>query len=608
MLTDSTGRGERMNQAQWFPFERNRYYLGKMLTSADFETEQQYINHKRYFMNRMMFGAGIVCGLGVFNLDDLSVLIESGAAIDEFGREIVVESSIVKKLSAISGYESLRDDRISLCLRYKEEAVHPVYAVNKQDKREEFENNRILEGYELFLTDTASIENGFEIESEFLQKAVLFENEDYLAELQMPSQVSRRSEVRILVSVRKKSDSKEPLCLEGILQLPVFMGEDGSKELKIHREQIVLQKGKSISWDYWVRVQETKVSDTVLCFKAGSGRATVGKVRFGMAEEFSMKVVFTDLPAAELVQEQLGKPSLEMRHMGNRQDFIRLADFLMVRTGNAYMIEQIYESRVKRYLSYPAQEEERNTYLSYFRNPALSRRRDTESKKETSSKEKQASPFFQPIITSGTLEIPLDVDMKKGAVCFSEEIPHGLGKGNVYVEVGVEYLEEDERMQENVKNTVYGDPSLFAEQNPFAIRVQTAVKVFKEKGSFQVAAKLLGEQRTVLLILNWIAIKAPGTEGQSVLTDNRKRSIAPVSATASLEERESYYFEVRFNQMEPCRLVYELTEPQSGEISAEGVYTAPSRPGVYEIHIYCAENPGIFTYAYAVVHKKGADR
>lgn len=597
-----------MNQAQWLPFERNRYYLGKMLTSADFEAEQLYMNHKHSFINRMMFGTGIICGLGVFNLDDLSILIESGAAIDEFGREIVIENSIVKKVSAISGFEHLKSDRISLCLRYKEEAVHPVYAVSKQEKGEEFENNRILEGYELFLTDTGLLENSFEMESEFLQKAVLFEDEDYFVELQMPAVVSKNTEVRISIVVTKKSDCKAALSLEGILQLPAFTAENKSRELNIGTKQIVLEKGKRKSFDFWVLSDASDASDTDICIKAGTGKAMVGKVLSKMDEKFSMKVILTDLSPIELVKEQLGKLSLEMRNMGSHQDFVRLADFDMERTGSAYIIGRIHERGVKSYLTYPAQEQERNTYLSYFRSPVLNENRGVEKNKVTIP-EPVYQPSMKPIISSGTLEIPLDVDMKKGAVCFSEEVPHGLGKGNVYVEVGIEYLEEDVGMQENIKSTVYGDPSLFAEQNPFAIWIQTAVKVFNDKGSFQVAAKLLGEQRTVLLVLNWIAVKAPGgTEETALLTANNKKSIIPVSPTVSLLEKEKHYFDVKFNQMEPCRLVYEMTEPQSGEISPEGVYTAPSRPGVYEIHIYCADNPGIFTYAYAVVHKKRADR
>ena len=32
-----------MSRTQWLPFERNRYYWGKMLSSEDFLAEQSYI-------------------------------------------------------------------------------------------------------------------------------------------------------------------------------------------------------------------------------------------------------------------------------------------------------------------------------------------------------------------------------------------------------------------------------------------------------------------------------------------------------------------------------------------------------------------------------------
>ena len=86
------------NNNKLYPFERNRYYPGKMLTSADFQAEQNYHINKVRFLNGLMYGSGIVCGLGVFSLDDQSVLIESGAAIDGHGREIIVDSSTLVSL------------------------------------------------------------------------------------------------------------------------------------------------------------------------------------------------------------------------------------------------------------------------------------------------------------------------------------------------------------------------------------------------------------------------------------------------------------------------------------------------------------------------------
>ncbi len=51
-------------------------------------------------------------------------------------------------------------------------------------------------------------------------------------------------------------------------------------------------------------------------------------------------------------------------------------------------------------------------------------------------------------------------------------------------------------------------------------------------------------------------------------------------------------------------MCYEMSETGSGQISEEGVYTAPHKEGVFEIHIFCAGNPFICTYAYALVKAK----
>ena len=53
-------------------------------------------------------------------------------------------------------------------------------------------------------------------------------------------------------------------------------------------------------------------------------------------------------------------------------------------------------------------------------------------------------------------------------------------------------------------------------------------------------------------------------------------------------------------------MTYELTEKDSGEITSDGIYTAPGREGVFEVRISCAEYPLISTYAYAVVKKRDA--
>ena len=42
-----------MLNRKYFPFQRNNYYYGKLLTARDFEDEQRYYNDKRRLSNRL---------------------------------------------------------------------------------------------------------------------------------------------------------------------------------------------------------------------------------------------------------------------------------------------------------------------------------------------------------------------------------------------------------------------------------------------------------------------------------------------------------------------------------------------------------------------------
>lgn len=73
------------------PPVRNRYFYGKLLDVFHFELEQSYMNDKRWLLNRLVSGYGVVCGLNVkLGPDGQSVVVTPGMAIDKCGREIMV--------------------------------------------------------------------------------------------------------------------------------------------------------------------------------------------------------------------------------------------------------------------------------------------------------------------------------------------------------------------------------------------------------------------------------------------------------------------------------------------------------------------------------------
>jgi hypothetical protein len=75
-------------------FVRNRYFYGKLLDVLHFELEQNYFNAKRWLLNRLVLGYGVVCGLDLQIGDDgASVIVQPGFAIDKWGREIIVPAN-----------------------------------------------------------------------------------------------------------------------------------------------------------------------------------------------------------------------------------------------------------------------------------------------------------------------------------------------------------------------------------------------------------------------------------------------------------------------------------------------------------------------------------
>src|SRR3712207_2358667 len=79
-------------------FERNRYFYGKPMTVSDFEAEQRYLIGKQRYVNRLVHGAGVLCGLQVtvptgFSADHPTVELAEGAALDCCGNLIVVSRS-----------------------------------------------------------------------------------------------------------------------------------------------------------------------------------------------------------------------------------------------------------------------------------------------------------------------------------------------------------------------------------------------------------------------------------------------------------------------------------------------------------------------------------
>lgn len=113
-------------------FERNRYFHGKLLDVFHFELEQDYVNGKRWLLNRLVSGYGVVCGLDVLPAPEgRAVVVTPGVALDRGGREIIVPrtsaSVAVPNRPVTEGSKDECDKEYSyLCLCFRQCEADPT--------------------------------------------------------------------------------------------------------------------------------------------------------------------------------------------------------------------------------------------------------------------------------------------------------------------------------------------------------------------------------------------------------------------------------------------------------------------------------------------------
>jgi hypothetical protein len=114
--------------------ERNNFFYGKLLDTRNLKLEQSYFIRKRWLLNRLVTGSGVVCGL------DLAVdpgtpgllVVQPGLAIDASGREIIVPEAVSVDATQLTDAQGnptgpvSAGDTIAVCLCYAEARVNPV--------------------------------------------------------------------------------------------------------------------------------------------------------------------------------------------------------------------------------------------------------------------------------------------------------------------------------------------------------------------------------------------------------------------------------------------------------------------------------------------------
>jgi hypothetical protein len=99
---------------------------GRLLTTDDFQTEQEYFLARHRLHNRYLHGWGIASGLRV-SVDGSSLHLEPGCGIDCVGDELIVPEPITVPLPP-------QGETVYVCLAYSESEVDNVPAPGDSDE------------------------------------------------------------------------------------------------------------------------------------------------------------------------------------------------------------------------------------------------------------------------------------------------------------------------------------------------------------------------------------------------------------------------------------------------------------------------------------------
>lgn len=589
-----------MNNRKFYSYERNNYYYGKLLTSRDFQVEQTYINDKRRLANRLLYGSGIVSGLKVVEADDTAIVLQSGCAIDGAGREIVVPETTVVKLATIEGSQNLNTDIAYLSISYTESEEDKVYAVMGNavnEKSQDGQYNHIKEGYCLSIQDAEESVPIKESKDDYLVRTVLLEDDDYRIVQEVAGYLPTDCNLAVRLSIYKKRQTPDllsvnyRLSVEGIKEQSVPIKAENLKmdryESRIITETIVPKDEIRYLADFKLRIDSLEIlKDKQKCQTKEPAPITVTTVNKNLMS---------------LIIENSYKTAMDVGIEENYDNKIYLAKLYLIRSNERILLDRIEEVPFRQYVYSASQVMLLEELKEYYPVTANIDREVKSVAGEVQYVENQDAVWKSKDFVTGAFDISIGNAADVGKTFFSEEIMHGLGEGPVYVEVAYELLnKENGNLREEI---IFGDGELFAsgEAEEKQMQISCGVKVMPERGTFVVAVRPKNKMVRTSLRIRWYACKAEDT-GKNITKLNDKQGMIIISPdTITTTPKGIVQIQPKFVNMPSEACSYEVLDQAGGKIDNNGIYTAPTAEGVYEVKVSSISTPEIFAHAYIIV-------
>ena len=559
-----------MKNSKIFPFERNKYFFGKLLSVEDFNLEQKYVNDKRRMINSFVLGTGIVAGMYVVQIDERTISVERGFALDYLGREIVIDAPEIKKLSLIDGFDSCvrsgNDSYLYLCVEYSEAEKSPVHNVAGTSGTPGESFNRIQESYRLYLTND-------EPENDLLAPADLYEQRKTIywdgkvrIKQVMPRYVRAGEQFELRIEVENLDTQYVAFSYDLIL---TCLSSDNQSVLKVSFDEVLYEKKGEYTQVYKLDVQQYLDVEGIAELDPKSFHLTLGQLPQTVPAEGKSLTYITEKDIHEQLISSYYKSAMGGISNTNGVEKLYLAKIYLLKAGDAYLIEGIKNVPFAQYVL--------NNPLSAATQQLLARRPSISAGITDGFIEAAATGMEKPLrdIASGSSRIYFNAGGRKGERFFSDEIVHGLGLGSVTIILAVS----------QANSMTFGSTEVFENQDPMA---ELAARLNPAKGTFVIGARLISNTTQDYIDVKWTAIR----DVEDIIEEKTKMKIFIKPNTLLLRTRESYYLEAVCSNMQDKTIHWSVVD-NGGMIDNNGLYVAPNVPGVYEVVAQSAVYPEI---------------
>lgn len=598
-----------MLNRKYYPFERNHYYFGKLLTAKDFEAEQRYMNDKRRLHNRLMGANGVVAGLDVIMADDVSVILQAGCAYDASGREVVVPQTQVVKLSTIEGYAQLTTNRALLGLRYDEQPADEAYSVMEGEEGGPV-HNKVREQYKLVLLDENLAAAPPSLTDDFVERKVLYASADVEVAQYAPRFITRGSDIAVYTEICRLEPGVAEYSFVYQLESPGFVNPQGAAVTEIAVNNLRLGFGEKQT------IQTVLVPQAYLWGGSSAQLSVTGfTIRkndetFTLRESLEMQLKPVDTPLSAHYLSAYYEKSMDKELSERYDERLWIARIRLIRKKTEAIIDSIESTPFGQYCYNAQQLMALRALEAYY--PAANTGRTAPAAPGVAGMPARSVAVERAEHTRttacGVFDFPLGMGGDMRAPLFSDEIMHGLGKGPVYVTVGLEYVSADEKKPGD-SEIVLGNAAIFEhapreEKEERIYQASTAVKVLPERGTFVVGVQLEQPTGLISLRMRWFAMRMEEVDRKPAARREGERMLLVNPDTLVLQPKSTAHISPAFINMPGEACAYSVVEPEGGTVDNNGVYTAPAREGVYEIRVEAMSDPSIYTHVFAIVSAK----